>query len=577
MAQQAPTSERRSARPRVPLGQLLVQRGKITDEQLAQALASQQDKGHKKLLGEVLVEMKFVSEDVVAEVLADDYGVPYAKVSPRIVDPKVIELLPRDFIQQQNVLPMFLVNGRLTVAVHEPANVFLIEEIERLTGFQVQIVAATARDITQTLQAHLPSANVFVIDEIVEDIKPEDFSVVDKQITDIGNMEEVADHHPVVKLVNYLIYSAVHDHASDIHIEPDEGSLRVRYRLDGRLFEKIRPPHQMHPAIVSRIKIMANLDIAERRAPQDGGIHVMLEGRPIDLRVSTMPGKFGEKVVIRIIDNRQTQHSLEKNGFTYEMLQQFRQIMNQPNGLILVTGPTGSGKSTTLYSILAELNGPEINISTVEDPVEYNLPNVNQFEVNEKAGFSFSNALRALLRQDPDIVMVGEIRDRETATIATQAALTGHLVLSTLHTNDAPSAVTRLFNIGVDPYLVAASLRGVLAQRLVRKICSNCKEPVDPDPAIKLSIDKLLGPNAIAYHGPGCAKCRGTGFAGRIGIFELLLPNDDMLDLIARSGTLQEIRDLCRKLHYVTLRMDGMEKVRAGLTTVGEVLYATAA
>ncbi len=559
------------------LGQLLIDRGLITEEQLGEALANQGEHGHSKLLGEVLVEMRFVSEDQVVETLADAYGVPYAKVTPRIADPKVIETLPRDFIENHCVLPMFLINGKLTVAVPEPANVFLIDEIERVSGYAVQIVAATAHDIQQTMQSYLPNANVFVIDEIVEDIEAKDFSLVEKQVTDLSNLEEVAGHSPVVKLVNYLIFSAVQEAASDIHIEPDDGRLRVRYRVDGRLFEKICPPYQMHAAVVSRIKIMAGLDISERRLPQDGGIHVMLENRPIDLRVSTMPGKYGEKVVIRIIDNSNNLVTLEKLGFNYEMLNRLKESLAQPNGIVLVTGPTGSGKSTTLYSMLSQLNDPEVNISTVEDPVENNLMGINQFQVNDKAGFKFASALRALLRQDPDIVMVGEIRDQETSRIAIQAALTGHLVLSTLHTNDATSAVTRLFNIGIEPYLVAASLRCVLAQRLVRKICSNCKEPAEVAAPMRLAVEKSVGKVDGLFHGAGCSKCRHTGFSGRIGIFELLTPDDQVLDAVARGGTLQELRSMILTDDYATLRRDGMEKVKAGLTTVEEVFHATAA
>ena len=557
------------------LGQILQEKGLVTDEQIQQALAHQREQGHSKLLGEVLIEQRYVTEEQVAEVLAEAYGVPYAKVSPRIADPKVIEMLPREFVEKHIVMPLFLVNNKLTVAVSEPANLFLIEEIEKVSGYSVQIVAATAHNIQQTMQAYLPAANVFVIDEIVDDIQTKDFSVVEKQITDITNLEEVAGHSPVIKLVNYLVYCAVQEGASDIHIEPDENKLRVRYRVDGRLFEKISPPYQMHAAVVSRIKIMASLDISERRVPQDGGIHVMLDGRPIDLRVSTMPGKHGEKVVIRIIDNRNILVSLEKLGFSYEMLKSFKQAVHQPNGILLVTGPTGSGKSTTLYSVLAELNQPDVNICTVEDQIEFNLPGVNQFQVNEKAGFNFTNALRALLRQDPDIIMLGEIRDQDTAKIATQAALTGHLVLSTLHTNDAPSAVTRLFNIGVEPYLVAASMRAVLAQRLVRKICSNCKEPVDVEAPMKRAAEKVVGGIETFYHGKGCSKCRNSGFSGRIGIFELLVPSDRLLDAVAGGAGLQQLREIGADEGYTALRIDGMEKVKAGLTTVQEVLYAT--
>jgi type IV pilus assembly protein PilB len=418
--------------PRLRLGEALVTKGIITREQLQDALDQQAQRGHKKLVGEVLVELKFVTEEQVMEVLAEGYGLPFVTHTAKIADPKVVELLPRDFLEEHNVLPLFLVRGVLTVAVSEPANLFLIEEIERLTGNEVQIVAATKAEIASSLGAYLPAANVFVVDDIYEDIDDADFSVIEKQVADLADLQEVAGRSPVVKLVNYLIYSAVQDAASDIHIEPGNHRLRVRYRVDGKLFEKLAPPYQMHAAITSRIKIMSNLDISERRLPQDGDIHAMME---------TIPGKFGEKVVIRIIDHRTSIVSLDKLGFSPQMLEAWKVVIEQPNGVVLVTGPTGSGKSTTLYSVLSLLNSDELNISTVEDPIEAALGGINQSQVNERAGYTFAAALRALLRQDPDIMMVGEIRDSETAHIVTQAALTGHLAFSTLHTNDAPSAV----------------------------------------------------------------------------------------------------------------------------------------
>jgi type IV pilus assembly protein PilB len=575
MIRQQENSVSFDAAPRLPLGEMLVARKLITQEQLKQALEHQSHKGHKKLLGEVLVELNFVTEQQVLEVLADSYGIPFATQTARIADPKVVELLPRDFVEDHKVLPLFLVRGMLTVAVSEPTNLFLIEEIQRLTGHEVQIVAVTEAEIEASLRAYLPAANVFVIDDIYEDIDDADFSVIERQVTELADLEEVAGHSPVVKLVNYLIYSAVQDGASDIHIEPGDHHLRVRYRVDGRLFEKLSPPYQMHPAIASRIKIMANLDISERRVPQDGDIHVRMEGRPIDLRVSTMPGKHGEKVAIRIIDNRTSNVSLDKLGFSKQMLETWKTIIAQPNGVVLVTGPTGSGKSTTLYSVLNLINTEDLNISTVEDPIESSLPGVNQFQVNEKAGFAFAGALRSLLRQDPDIMMVGEVRDAETASIVTQAALTGHLVFSTLHTNDAPSAVTRLVNIGIEPYLVAATLRGVLAQRLVRKICPHCKEAYEPDPIIRQAVEDVCGSFESLYRGPGCSRCRGTGFAGRIGIFELLVPNEEILTAIANGANLQQLREILVKSGFATLRTDGMEKVRGGLTTAEEVFYVT--
>ena len=352
--------------------------------------------------------------------------------------------------------------------------------------------------------------------------------------------------------------------------------LRVRYRIDGRLVEKLRPPHQMHAAVASRIKIMAGLDISERRMPQDGGIHVMMDKRPIDLRVSTMPGKQGEKVVVRIIDNDRASVNLEKLGFGCDTLKQWRKLISLPNGIVLVTGPTGSGKSTTLYACLQEINSDEVNICTVEDPVEYTIAGINQFQVNDRAGFTFANALRSLLRQDPDIVMVGEIRDAETARIAVQASLTGHLVFSTLHTNDAPGAITRLYNIGIEPYLVGASVAGVLAQRLVRKLCQHCKQPYEPTVNEHRQIERMSGPIQQLYRPTGCSRCRNLGYSGRIGIYELFVPDDAMFDQISRGAPLNELREAARNTGMIPLRIDGMEKVRAGITTLEEVYRVTA-
>jgi len=559
------------------LGQLLLERNIVTAEQIDQALAEQKEKGHRKLLGELLVEMGYCTENQIAAALARAYGVPYAQVGPKICDPKVLEKLSRDFLEEHVVLPLFEVHDVLTVAVCEPANVFLIDEIERISGCKVQIVCSTGKDIKATLQTYLPAANVFVIDDIIDDDGLEDFSLIENITQDISNLEEIAGQSPVVKLVNYLLYNAVRENASDIHIEPDDKRLRVRYRVDGRLYEKICLPHQMHAAIVSRVKIMAELDIAQRRLPQDGGIHVLVEGRPIDLRVSVMPGNFGEKVVIRIIDPQKVLFNLESLGFTYENLKLFRKVVQIPNGIVLVTGPTGSGKNTTLYAALSELNNEDVNICTVEDPVECNISGINQFQVNQAAGFEFSTALRSLLRQDPDIIMVGEIRDHATANIAVQAALTGHLVLSTLHTNDAPGAVTRLLDLGIAPYLVSASLIAILAQRLVRKICPNCKTEYEPPSSIRKVVEKAGGKFDDYCRGVGCKKCRNTGFAGRIAIHELFVPNEEIMDMINEEMSLKKLRAKALENGMVSLQADGIEKVRAGIVSIEEVLRTTQA
>lgn len=556
---------------------MLLEKGLLKPEQLDRALEEQRRSNHQKLLGEVLIELGFCTEDHVTEALANAYGVPYARISPRVCDAKVIGTLAKEFLEKHQVLPLFLVDGMLTVAVSEPANVFLMEEIERVSGHHVQLVAATSRDIKATLQSYLPSDQVFVIDEIIEDVKPEDFSLVQAaKVEDIASLEAMAEDSPVIKLVNYCIYTAVKEGASDVHIEPGDNMLRLRFRIDGRLTERLRPPFQMHAAVASRIKIMAGLDISERRLPQDGGIHIMMDKRPVDLRVSTMPGKHGEKVVIRIIDNDKASVNLEKLGFGYETLKQWRKVISAPNGIVLVTGPTGSGKSTTLYASLQELNRDDVNICTIEDPVEYNLAGLNQFQVHEKAGFTFASALRSLLRQDPDIMMVGEVRDGETARLATQAALTGHLVLSTLHTNDAPSSITRLFNLGIEPYLVGATVCGVLAQRLVRKLCPNCREEYEPSPNERRQMEKTGGVVEKLFRPKGCTRCRNIGFGGRIGIYELFVPDDQCVELISSGGSLNAMRAMANTLGMKTLLIDGIEKVKAGITTLEEVFRVTA-
>jgi type IV pilus assembly protein PilB len=557
---------------KMQLGQLLIARGIVTAEQIENALAEQKNKGHRKLLGELLVELSYCTENQIASALAETYGVPYAQINPKICDSNILDILPREFLEKHMVLPLFKVHDRLTVAVSEPTNVFLIDEIERISNCKVQVVCATSKDIQATLQTYLPAANVFVIDDIIDEEGLDDFTLIENITEDITNLEEIAGQSPVVKLVNYLLFNAVRENASDIHIEPDDKKLRVRYRVDGRLYERLKPPHQMHSAIVSRIKIMAELDIAQRRLPQDGGIHVLIEGKPIDLRVSVMPGNFGEKVVIRVINPQKIIFNLESLGFTYNNLQKFREVMKAPNGIILVTGPTGSGKNTTLYAALAELNSEEVNICTVEDPVECNMANINQFQVIEGVGFKFATALRSLLRQDPDIIMVGEIRDAETATIAVQAALTGHLVFSTLHTNDAPGAVTRMLDLGVAPYLVSASLSAVVAQRLVRKICSNCKTQYDPPSTVKKIVDSLGGKVDKYYKGVGCKKCRNTGYAGRIAIHELFVPDQEIMEMINDRASMRKLRIKAEEKGLTPLILDAIEKVNAGIVSIEEAL-----
>jgi len=606
------------------IGDVLLERRLITPEQLRQAVEAQKSSDTRQLLGEIVVQLGFCTEAQVIEALAHAYGVPFAQLTPRLTDPAVLKMLPREFIDGHAVLPLFFVDGTLTVAVTEPANVFLIEEISQRAGCPVQIVAATHGSIRATLDQHVPETEAFAIDDLAPEHDaeaaadpagaPVSITASQTALSGPGAAGTEADS-PVVKLVHHAILSAIRESASDIHVEPDDRSLRIRFRVDGRLVEKLHPPYQMQPAIVSRIKIMAGMDISERRLPQDGTVRVAVDGNSVDLRVSTLPNKFGEKVVLRIIDNRNVLVSLDRLGMSADIGRRFRHEIHKPHGIILVTGPTGSGKSATLYAALNEINHPGINICTVEDPVEFNLPGVNQFQVHEKIGFTFAAALRSLLRQDPDVIMLGEIRDTETARIAVQAALTGHLVLATLHTNDAPGAITRLRNLGVESYLISAALEAVVGQRLVRRICESCVHEIDPPPSLLHAAEKLglrfesepAPPGTVVdalpsdqsrggaprtpdlppstpekgpppgkiLIGQGCSRCHQTGTKGRAGIFELLVPDDEMRDAITGQATLDTLRDLAVKKGMVPLLQAGLEAVRRGVTTFEEVLRVT--
>ncbi len=554
------------------LGELLVERGYLAAEELASALEQQKRSGRHKLLGEILVEAGYCTEEQVVEGLAMEYGVPFARLEARMIDPKAADVLPREFIEENLVLPLFVVRGVLTVAVCEPANLFLVEEVAGLTGLSVQIVAATARDIRRTITG-LPNSKVFVIDDIIEDADTADVTLIEEAVEDIGDVEEIAGQSPVIRLVNYVIFHAVREGASDIHVEPAERCLRVRYRIDGRLYKSLEAPQHLLAAVTSRIKIMGGLDISERRLPQDGRVHVLLEGRKIDLRVSTFPTARGEKTVIRVLDTRTVSLNLEDLGFAEDILGEFHRHIRAPNGIILVTGPTGSGKSTTLYAALNAISSMENNVCTVEDPIEYYLPLINQFQVQEKIGLTFSRALRTMLRQDPDVIMVGEVRDEETARTAIQAALTGHLVFSTLHTNDACSAITRLVNMGVEAYLISAALNMVLAQRLVRRICPKCRQRYEPPRTVRKTLEKMEIDFDTFYRGVGCKSCRNTGYKGRIGVHELLVVSDEIRDAVIAERGLAEVRAIARREGMITLRHDGFRKIREGITTVEEIFH----
>lgn len=557
------------------LGNVLLARGYLTAENLEIALQAQREtRGLQgKLLGEILVEMGFCTEDQVIECLAAEYAVPYAKLDARLYDPRVVELLPRDYIEQNLVLPLFCVRDVLTVAVSEPSNLFLIDEMRVITGKEVQIVATTTKDIRRMITS-LPNSKVFVIDDIIEDSESAEVTLIEEAIEDISDIAEIAGQSPVIRLVNYIIFNAVKEGASDIHIEPAERCMRVRYRIDGKLYKSLEVPLHLLNAVTSRIKIMASLDISERRLPQDGRVHVMLERRKIDLRVSTFPGNCGEKTVIRVLDTKGVSLVLEDLGFSEDILTRFMDNIHAPNGIILVTGPTGSGKSTTLYSALNSITSMENNICTVEDPIEYNLPLINQFQVQERIGLTFARALRTLLRQDPDVIMVGEIRDEDTARMAIQAALTGHLVFSTLHTNNAPSAITRLVNMGVESFLIGGALNMVLAQRLLRRICPKCRQEYEPPRNLRKTLERMGLETETFYRGVGCRHCRNTGFRGRIGIHELLVVDDALREAIVAGAPSTVLRELALRSGMVSLQRDGFRKVREGITTVEEVLHA---
>ena len=553
------------------LGTILIERGFVTPEQLQAGLDAQQRGARGKLLGEILVEMGCCTEDHISECLATVYGVPFAKLEPRLADPGVVELLPREYIEKNLVFPLFNIRGVLTVAVTEPTNLFLLDEIRGITRLDVQIVATTAKDVRRMFTT-LPDSKTFVIDDIIDDNGQTEVTLIENAIEDISEATEVAGQSPVIRLVNYMIFHAVREGASDIHIEPAERCTRVRNRIDGKLYKSLEVPLHLNSAITSRIKIMAGLDISERRLPQDGRVHVMLDGRKVDLRVSTFPGSRGEKTVIRVLDTRSVALNLRDLGFAEDILTRFQSGIKAPNGIILVTGPTGSGKSTTLYAALNEIASMENNICTVEDPIEYNLPLINQFQVQERVGLTFSKALRTLLRQDPDVIMVGEVRDDETARTAIQAALTGHLVLSTLHTNDAPSAITRLTNMHVESYLISAALNMILAQRLVRKICPKCREVYDPPRQLRKTLERM-GLTMDDFHkGIGCRKCRNTGYSGRVGVHEILEIGDELRDAIVAGASIGDLRRLGVANNMITLRHDGFRKVREGLTTVEEII-----
>ncbi|MCC6675976.1 MAG: Flp pilus assembly complex ATPase component TadA [Phycisphaerales bacterium] len=564
------------------LGAFLLERGQITAEKLALAQGVLKQSPGRRLV-DILIEQG-CDEAAVQQGVAQFAGLPFERVDldkglEGGFDGKLLQRLGADFCKQHMVLPLRMDGARAVMGFTRHEDIFLLDEIRgRLGVGSVKLVVVTGFDVRAALEIVGGGETQHDTDlsSILAEVAEGDVQV-EKSKGDEVDLEKEAGESPVIRYVNYIIQTAVKEGASDIHIEPAEKKLKVRFRIDGELFEMMNPPASMAAAITSRLKIMANLDISERRIPQDGRIRCTVQGRKLDLRMSTLPNTYGEKTVMRILDQKSISVNLDQLGFDEDCFNIWRKQIDSPHGIILVTGPTGSGKTTTLYASLRQLDKNSMNISTVEDPVEYHLEGVTQTQMHEKIGMTFAVALRALLRQDPDVVMLGEIRDHETAHIAVQAALTGHLVLSTLHTNDAPASITRLVNIGLEPFLVGAAVNAVLAQRLIRKLCTACKKMEKPGE----ELADFLAANAFdtdeMWVAKGCDKCRQCGYSGRVGIYELLVVDDQLRDIIARNPNVAEFRRLCIERGMVTLRQDGLRKVARGLTTVQEVLRVTEA
>jgi type IV pilus assembly protein PilB len=556
------------------LGDILVREGLITQEQLRKALLEQKNSGMR--LGYTLVKLGFIEETEVSKMLARQYRMPAVDLSRFEVDAKILKLIPPDIATKHTVLPLKREGRTLTVAIADPNNVAAIEDIKFITRCDVFPVIAGEYTLRNAIERYYQQSDAQLAN-LLKSVEQEDaLEVVEDEEDEDVKAQDLADDAPVVKLINGLLSDAVKRGASDIHIEPFEHEMRVRYRVDGALQEVMKPPVKMRAALTSRVKIMAQLNIAERRVPQDGRIKLKMGTRVIDFRVSTLPVLFGEKIVLRILDKGNLTLDLKTFGFEQRAEADLLKAILNPYGMVLVTGPTGSGKTTTLYSALSRINQIDVNIMTAEDPVEYNLLGINQVLVRNDVGMTFAAALKAFLRQDPNIIMVGEIRDLETGSIAIKAALTGHLVLSTLHTNDAPSTITRMVDMGIEPFNVASAVNLIVAQRLVRRVCKDCKTEHEytPEEMHAFGIDKKVGP---FFKGAGCDTCAGTGYKGRQGLYEVMALTSPLRREILKGASTEELRDLAVKEGMLTLRMDGMLKVKKGVTTLEEVVKETAA
>jgi type IV pilus assembly protein PilB len=562
------------------LGQILVDLGYLDEDQLWDLL--NEARTTQQPIGQVALARGLITEEQLLQALAEQFNVKVVNLQEVKPQPEAIQAVPETMASVYKVLPLTYKDNVLTVAIADPANLTALDDLRNFLGVK-QVVPVLASQ--RALQEAIPKAYAGKEESIVDIIQqlendPEIGKYVHHRETsiDLESLQELQDAAPVRKLINMVLLMGIKDRASDIHFEPFEEEYKLRYRCDGVMYELVPPPRHLAPAISSRIKVMANLDIAERRLPQDGRIELNVGGNPVDLRVSVLPTMFGESVVIRVLDRTVVQLDLDRLGMDPDTLSKFRELIRKPNGIVLVTGPTGAGKSTTLYSALNELNDVTEKIITTEDPIEYDLDGIVQVPINPDIGVTFANVLRAILRHDPDKIMVGEIRDVETAQIAVQAALTGHLVLSTLHTNDAPSTVTRLRDMGVEPYLITATLEGVLAQRLVRRICPDCRTEYEPSKELLMELN--LTPEQVQgkkfYYGRGCERCNNTGFKGRTGIFELLVMNDTIRDLVANNASTDAIRQAARKAGMKTLREAGLQALFSGITTIEEVVRATA-
>jgi type IV pilus assembly protein PilB len=558
------------------LGELLVNKGLISSKQLEEALQEQKISGNK--LGASLVKLGFMTEKSLVSFLSKHYGVPAIDLSEAQTDPAAIRMIPPDVVYKYQVIPIKRDGSILRVAMSDPSNILAIDDIKFLSSCHVEVFVSTESSIKAAIEKYYdPTASLADImgsSGVGEDLELLD----DSEDVDINDLQEASKDAPVVKLVNLILQEAINRKASDVHIEPYEKIFRVRFRIDGVLSEFMRPPMKMKNAIISRAKIMAKLDIAERRQPQDGRIKLKYShDKEMDFRVSVLPTLFGEKVVMRLLDKTTLQLDMTKLGFEEKPLQEFQDAIHKPFGMVLVTGPTGSGKTTTLYSALAELNQISENICTAEDPVEFNFMGINQVQVHEEIGLTFSNCLRSFLRQDPDIIMVGEIRDFDTAEIAIKAALTGHLVLSTLHTNDAPSTIHRMMNMGVEAFLVASSVNLILAQRLTRMICEYCKAPIQVSPQMLLNLgvlpEELQG--FTCYKGKGCPRCNNTGYKGRISLFEVMPVRDEIREMILQGASASELKKEAIRLGMKTLRQAALTKLKEGVTTIDELLKVT--